>query len=235
MTTVLPTLVIFCKRPKLHQGKQRLAEDTSPEITLRIAESLLACVIEDAEHWQGNVVVACSSKNDIKWAKSKFSNARVISQTPFETSESIFNLGERLNYVDDKLRSQGHQQLIMIGTDAPILNQTHFDEVVTALTFNDIALSHADDGGVVIMANNLYWPDLSALPWSTNILSDSLAQLCSVKELNVRYTLSGYDIDYVSDLKKVFIDLQTDNRTARKALVSLIDELFHFSGKVSHV
>ncbi len=234
MIAALPTIVILCKRPKLHQGKQRLVEGTSSENALTIAESLLACAVEDANNWQGNVVVACSSENDIEWVKSLFENAYVMSQIPPGSSDRAFNLGERLNFVDTQLRTLGHQQLLMIGTDAPILNKSHFNDALATLKTSDIALSKADDGGVVIMANRVSWPDMTNLPWSTDALSISLAELCQQQQLSVEYTLSGYDIDYVADLKKVFVDLQKDNRPARKALVKLIGELFQFSGETSH-
>ncbi len=226
-----PTLVLFCKRPKLNQGKQRLAEDSTAESALKIAQALLACAIEDANHWQGPVVIACSDSNDLKWAQSLAKNVQVITQLPQEKSG---NLGERLNYVDRQLRAQGHQQLVIIGTDAPILDNEHFQTALSALQNNDIALSHADDGGVVIMANKVPWPILTDLPWSTNELSQSLLAVCQQQQLTVKYSLPGYDVDYIADLQKLFIDLQTDLRPARQALLQTISELFSLTEVTSH-
>lgn len=226
-----PSLVIFCKRPKLNQGKQRLAEDSTAESALKVAQALLACAMEDANHWQGPVIIACSNHNDIEWARSLANNIQVITQLPPGKSG---NLGERLNYVDRQLRAQGHQQLVIIGTDAPILDNEHFQAAISALENNDIALSHADDGGVVIMANKTPWPILTDLPWSTNELSQSLLLHCQQHELTVQYSLPGYDIDYIADLKKLFIDLQTDLRPARQALLQTINEFFAIPEVISH-
>jgi len=226
-----PTLVLFCKRPKLNQGKQRLAEDSTAESALKIAQALLACAIEDANAWQGPVVIACSSNNDIEWAQSLANNIQVITQLPAGKSG---NLGERLNYVDRQLRAQGHQQLVIIGTDAPILDNEHFQAAIIALQSHDIALSHADDGGVVIMANKTPWPVLTDLPWSTNELSQSLLLHCQQQKLTVQYSLPGYDVDYITDLKKLFIDLQTDLRPARQALLQTINEFFAIPEVISH-
>lgn len=216
-----PSLVIFCKRPKLNQGKQRLVEDSNAESALIIARALLDCALEDARNWQGAVVLACSNSDDMEWAKSLNLNAPVISQLPLKQSG---NLGDRLNFIDTELRKQGHQQLVFIGTDAPILNEKHYQEIELALKDNDIALSHADDGGVVIMANKAPWPNLTDLPWSTEKLSLGLSQLCREKKLSVAYTLSGYDIDYMADIKKLLIDLQTDLRPARQALLETLEK-----------
>ncbi|MGB0898609.1 MAG: hypothetical protein ACPGSN_05095, partial [Psychrobium sp.] len=113
-----PTLVLFCKRPKLHQGKQRIAETISAEKTLIVAQALLDCAIEDSHAWRGPVVIACSDEGDVEWAQSLNKNAQIMTQLPSGISG---NLGQRLNYVDHVLRVFGHQKIITIGTDAPML------------------------------------------------------------------------------------------------------------------
>lgn len=228
-----PSLVIFCKRPKLNQGKQRLVEDSDTESAFTIAKALLACALEDARNWHGPVMLACSNSEDMLWAQSLPLKAQVISQLPLVESDSLTqnnlnasaNLGDRLNYIDQTLRALGHQQLVFIGTDAPMLTQQHYQEVTSALNNNDIALSHADDGGVVIMANKAPWPTLTNLPWSTNKLSLSLSALCQQKQLSVAYTLSGYDIDYMADIQKLLVDLKNDIRPARQALLETLKQI----------
>lgn len=228
---LMPTLVVFCKRPKIGQGKQRLAEAISPEHTSIIAQALLACAIEDSLAWQGPVVIACSDDNDIEWAQDLNKNAQVLTQLPSGLSG---NLGQRLNYVDRVLRSLGHQNIITIGTDAPALTQSHYTAVIDSLNEHDIVLSHADDGGVVIMANSKPWPNIIDLPWSTDELSQALSGACVANELSVDYTKPCYDIDYIADIEKLMIDLKDDPRPARQALLVTINQLFVTSGVISH-
>jgi len=222
-----PTLVVFCKRPKLNQGKQRLVETMSAEHALIIANALLACAIEDTKAWQGPVVIACSDESDITWAQSLNTQAHVITQLPEGLTG---NLGQRLNYVDHQLRLLGHQQLVIIGTDAPMLNNTHYQDVITSMSQHDVVLSHADDGGVVIMANSAPWPNIAKLPWSTEHLSHALAEICRENNLAVHYAKPGYDIDYITDIEKLMIDLKNDHRRARQALLGAINQLFFLSG-----
>ncbi|MBT6492798.1 MAG: DUF2064 domain-containing protein [Deltaproteobacteria bacterium] len=225
------TLVIFCKRPKLNQGKQRLVKDSNAESALDVAQALLACAIEDANNWQGPVVIAYSDLADRQWAQLLTNKAQVIAQLPQGSSG---NLGDRINYVDSQLRAQGHQQLIIIGTDAPTLNNGHFQSIIHVLDNSDIALSHAGDGGVVIMANKAPWPKLTQLPWSTDKLSHALFALCEQQQLTVQYSLPGYDIDYIADLKKLLIDLQSDVRPARQALLQITKQLVLLSEETTH-
>lgn len=227
----LPTLVVFCKRPKLNQGKQRLVEDISAEQALNVAQGLLACAIEDTLSWQGPVVIACAHDSDKDWAKTLNPQAEIMTQLPENTSG---NLGQRLNHVDQRLRQLGHEQLIIIGTDAPILTSDYFTKTALALSEHDIVLSHADDGGVVIMANSTPWPNLFALPWSTDKLSHALSTHCRDNDLSVNYIEPGYDIDYVQDLQKLAGDLSGDLRPARQALLNIIYPIFTSLGVTSN-
>ena len=224
-----PTLVIFCKRPKLHQGKQRLAVSIGVEDTLKIANALLDCAIEDAQQWQGRVVMACAHRSDMAWAKTLLSNAGIDHGEVIAQGEG--NLGQRLNFIDKTLRNNNHQQLIFIGTDAPILHQSHYQETLAALKDNDIVLNHADDGGVVIMANNKAWPELTELPWSTEFLSESLAKLCQKSGFKLSYSKPGYDIDQQKDLQKLQFDLVNDGRAARQHLYKEINTLDFFTSE----
>ena len=225
------TLVIFCKRPMLNQGKQRLVQDSNAESAFNVAQALLSCAIEDANNWQGPVVIAYADHTDREWTQSLTNKAQVIEQLP---QGDVGNLGDRINYVDSQLRARGHQELIIIGTDAPTLNNKHFQSIIHVLNNHDIALSHADDGGVVIMANKKPWPILTNLPWSTDKLSHALFTLCQQQPLTVQYSLSGYDIDYIADLKKLFIDLQSDTRPARQALLQIINKFVLPSQEILH-
>jgi glycosyltransferase A (GT-A) superfamily protein (DUF2064 family) len=228
---VEPTLVVFCKRPRLYQGKQRLVETISAEQALIVADALLVCAIEDSQAWQGPVIIACSDESDVQWAQTLNNNAQVVLQLPKGLSG---NLGRRLNHVDKTLRNLGHQNIVVIGTDAPALNAEHYLAVINSLNEHDIVLSHADDGGVAIMANSKPWPNINDLPWSSEHLSQALAQACKTDGLRVDYTLPSYDIDYVADLEKLSIDLKDDPRPARQALLKTIHSLFITSGVISH-
>lgn len=226
-----PTLVLFCKRPKLHQGKQRIAQTITAEKTLIVAQALLECAIEDSHAWRGPVVIACSHDDDVEWAQSLNEKALIMTQLPQGISG---NLGQRLNYVDHVLRVFGHQKIITIGTDAPMLTAQHFSEAARALNKHEVVLSHADDGGVVIMANAAPWPNIIDLPWSTEYLSQALSRRCRERELTVHYMTPGYDIDYVADIKKLISDLKGDQRPARKKLLNILNQLFIFSGVINH-
>jgi len=216
------SLVLMCKRPRLHQGKQRLAAVIGPTLTLSIAEGLLECTLEDAKQWPGPVVIAISHTRDLIWAQNLIPTAEVIYQ-------GEGNLGQRINHIDSTLRACGHQKLVFIGTDAPMLTNAFYQGVQPCLEKADVVLTQAEDGGVVMMACNHAWPELTKLPWSTENLAAHLASLCVNHGMRLHYHQHGYDIDEFSNLARLSQDLMSDKRPARQHLLmrlnACLDEL----------
>ncbi|WP_210395367.1 TIGR04282 family arsenosugar biosynthesis glycosyltransferase [Motiliproteus sediminis] len=213
------TLVLVCKRPLQGQGKQRLAATLGTAVAQRIAEALLACALEDAEVWPGDVVVAPSTPEDAAWAAGLLArDCQIIPQ-------SSGNLGQRLQQLDQHLRRQQHERILYIGSDAPILSPLHFKAAQQQLARTEVVLSAAEDGGVVLMGASRPWPPLADLPWSCDNLGDSLRQRCVSAGLSCGYIAPGYDIDVERDLYRLVRDLQQDSRPARADLYLLLGRL----------
>lgn len=218
-----PVLVILCKRPRPGVGKQRLAESIGYDPAYRIAVALLDCALEDACRWQGCVVISPADTADRGWAealaaKHGITDYRVIVQ-------STGNLGERINQLDRQLRAEGNQQLLFMGTDAPLLTNVHFQQARLGLAESDIVLSHASDGGLVLMGNAVPWPEMKKLAWSTAQLGDQVSQECHQQQYRIHNIISGYDIDIEEDLGQARIDLATDCRPAREQLLAVINSI----------
>jgi len=206
------TLVVFCRRPMLGNGKRRIAADLGAVMTLDLAGHLLSTTLEDAGEWPGPVVLAPSSTADTGWAGGLLSRPSEVIPQPEG------NLGERLNAVDEAAREAGHTHLIYIGSDAPLLDADYFSRARAALATHDVVLGPADDGGVTLMGAKIAWPDLKNLPWSTAELGNSLEQTCVKKGLTVFRLEKCYDIDLAADLPRLYDDLATDSRPARQRL-----------------
>jgi uncharacterized protein len=206
------SLVIFCRRPELNNGKQRIAATLGAAPTLELATHLLHTALEDATGWPGPVVIAPAAQADQSWAEGLMTGTHRVCLQPGG------NLGERINAVDQALRSAGSQHLIYIGSDAPLLNAAYYQQARSTLETHDVVLGAAEDGGVVLMGARCAWPELASLPWSSNDLGHQLELLCIQRGLTVKYLLASYDIDYANDLPRLHEDLLTDPRPARRAL-----------------
>jgi len=208
-------LVVVCKRPALHVGKQRVAKSLGAEIALQLAELLLATAIEDALDWGGPVTLAPASPNDADWAAALLPGASVIAQPDG-------NLGQRINRIDTKLRAQGSRKILYIGSDSPALDGAYLHQAHQALEDFDIVIGPALDGGVTLMGSRLPWPALDKLPWSSARLHRGLAELALATGLSCTELDGRYDVDEVTDLRRVWQTLHDDPRPARQALCGWI-------------
>ena len=208
----ITTLVIFCRRPVPGYGKQRIARAIGPELTYELATLLLRTTLEDAEDWPGPVCIAPAAETDRGWAETLPSGGHTVCPQPDG------NLGQRLNAVDRALRAAGAEQLIFIGSDAPILDTGYFKWARASLMTHDVVLGAAEDGGVVLMGSRRAWPELGELPWSEDDLGARLELLCVRQGLTVKYLPPRYDIDLEHDRSRLYADLRTDPRPARRSL-----------------
>jgi len=215
-----PCLVVFCKRPALFQGKQRLAKTIGAEQALIFSQAFLNCALEDARAWTGSgpVVLSVASPDDRAWAGG------LLDQNIMTLVQPDGNLGHRLQATDQALRRLGHEKIIFLGTDVPMLKPHHFEAAARALLTRDVMLSPASDGGVTLMGARMPWPDLTGLPWSTDKLGQSLEKQCRDKGLSVETIAPSYDIDVEEDLGKLRYDLAGDPRPARQYLYHKISE-----------
>ncbi len=210
--TPLPTLVLFCRRPLPGIGKQRIAAATNPDLALALSEHLLATALEDVGAWRGPTVIAPANPADADWMRQQAPpGAQVLPQ-------SDGNLGDRLTAMDLALRAQGHEQLLFIGSDAPLLDFAYFARARHALEAADIVLGPAEDGGVTLMGGRVPWPTLTDLPWSSTELGAALDRRCRARGLRVQRLELRYDCDTIDVLPRLARELAGDPRAARQAL-----------------
>jgi rSAM/selenodomain-associated transferase 2 len=217
-------LVIFCRRPRLGIGKQRIAADMGAPKALEISELLLAAALEDAADWQGTVVIAPADGRDSDWAAGLLPGARVIAQQGA-------NLGERIRNIDQQIREWGGHDIVFVGSDAPALTPHALQSAASTLTHNDIVLIPARDGGVTLMGSRRPWPELSELPWETPELAEALQSATTGAGYSTVMLEESYDIDTRDDLAAAIADLGFDKRRSRRRICAWIErELLPKSG-----
>lgn len=206
-----PCLVLLCKRPALGHSKQRLAAQVGPLEAFEIAKRLLDCALEDLQDWPGPKVVAPDHPQHLSWGRVQCPQALCLPQHDG-------NLGQRLNHLDARLRQRGLRRLIYIGSDCPALLPRDYRKVARLLKCCDTVLLMAQDGGVVLMASNRPWPDLGALPWSTEHLGQALASCCQRAGHSLMLAGERCDVDQREDLQALADTLAQDARPARVRL-----------------
>ena len=218
-------LVLFCKQPRLGYGKQRLAVSIGKARALGVAEALVECALEDALAWNGPFVIAAAAPTEADWARSVALRSEFRDKEVAVRIQCAGNLGERIADMDARLRSEGANRIVIMGSDAPALEPSHYERVVTGLTSCDVVLADGTDGGVTLMASRSGWPQLNELPWSTGGLADALSAACTSSGRRVDRFDGGRDLDGQSDIEPLLGRLADDPRPARQALVSLLRDV----------
>jgi glycosyltransferase A (GT-A) superfamily protein (DUF2064 family) len=162
--------------------------------------------------WPGPVILAPAAAGDHDWAGQLGPDSWQV------LGQGDGNLGQRLNTIDALARALGHEQLVYIGSDAPLLNAAFFEQARQSLQSADVVLGPADDGGVTLMAARKPWPALKDLPWSSATLGDALAELCEQAGHRIEWLPASADVDRPEDLPVLLTALAADPRPARRAL-----------------
>lgn len=194
------------------RSKRRLHADIGvPAQT--VSEHLLACAVEDLASWSGPVCLAAASHADAAWIRRHHAPEGIV----IEQCEG--NLGERIEFVNARLRESGHRTQIFIGSDCPGLTPEYLAAADAALADHDAVAGPALDGGVVLMGTHEAWPPLAALPWSTSTLMQALIEQHERARRSVVLLDTRADVDSAADLAALAPLLATDPRPARRALL----------------
>ena len=230
-------LVVMMKAPA--NAKRRLAAEVG-ELAGEAAAHLLACALEDARAWPGPTWLSPANRRDRDWLLSEFGTPPMLIRTSRAkavgtagqpgvreaqrggiyglVSQQGKNLGERINHVDSRLRREGADKLLFVGTDCPGLDSAYLQQAAARLRNADAVLGPAGDGGVVLMGARLPWPDLSGLGWSAQGLGGELRDLCREAGWRVAALDVRDDVDNVADLLGAGDLLSGDGRASRREL-----------------
>lgn len=121
------------------------------------------------------------------------------------------DLSERLNHATTHcLTDGGYQQAVIMDSDSPTLPAEWLCQAFTALENADISLGPCDDGGYYLIGLKRPAPPLFLqVTMSTpHVVADTLAR-AQAEKLTVATLPTGYDIDYLADLRRLADELET--------------------------
>jgi len=206
MTRKAKQLIVFVKSPIAGQCKTRLA----PLLGLHKANEFYKTLVEqcfDKIQHINNIDIAIYATPD---TRHPFVQALGKRFTGTIKTQQGNDLGERM-YTAMHKSLQHYSQVVLIGTDCPVISQHYIEQAFEALKLNNIVFGPAEDGGYVLIgAREVQRPLFQGINWGTDkVLAQNLHN-CRTCAYNTHLLETLWDIDTPDDF------LRYQNHISRK-------------------
>lgn len=122
------------------------------------------------------------------------------------------DLGARLTFALDRGFTSGLNQIVVVGSDCPSVNQAKIRQTLTLLRSHDVVIGPAIDGGYYLIGLNRPCPFLfENIPWSTDRVLETTRAIAAHHNLSVALLSPLSDIDCPEDLP-LWYDLKRQQR-----------------------
>jgi len=210
-------LLIFAKPPRPGKVKTRL----EPALGTEKAAELYAAFLADT--------VAEMRRVETLGARRGLAvRVFVAWQSPPEAGDILFlggetvpallqrgeDLGERLNNAVGDIFDQGYSNLVVVGSDMPLLTAEAVLEAFAALADHDLVLGPCADGGYYLIGLKRWQPFLfKGIAWGTERVLAQTQAKAEASGLSLRLLEEGYDVDTPESLERLKQDILAQPKT----------------------
>lgn len=190
-------LVVFVKAPVPGAVKTRL----SPPVAPARAAALYRAFAQDTLDHAGRVAGArlfVAYEGD-----ARFPDLRWLANAPSAFPQDGATLGERLERAFDSCLRR-HDKVVVIGSDAPHIPFSIYDQAFESLDHADLALGPSRDGGYYLIGLKRPEPRLFRdVPWSTAAVLRATRRRARELGLTTRLLPEEFDVDDFGDLQRL--------------------------------
>ncbi len=186
-------LIVFVRNPVLGTVKTRIAKTIGDEAALRLYKKLL-------QHTQETI-------KDLPFEKYIFYSNEISVEDNWpneiykKEQQAAGGLGQKMEAAFAKLFANGHQHVLIIGSDCYDLTAALIEEAFAALQTHDVVIGPAKDGGYYLLGQNKMNAALFSIKeWSTPTVLHETIQVCEQAGLRYMQLDMLSDIDEASDI-----------------------------------
>jgi rSAM/selenodomain-associated transferase 1 len=201
MATADNALAIMTKAPKPGESKTRLVPPLSFEEAAELARALLLDQLDNLSKFMGaRLFIAFTPEESAGFFQ------RFVTQGYSAFPQQGNSLGERMRYVFQHLFDRGFRNVVLIGSDLPVLPVAFLDQAYVLLEKGetDLILGPTRDGGYYLIGmSRLISSIFEGITWSrSDVLSRTTEKLAG---LGLKHELLSfwYDIDTAEDLQRL--------------------------------
>jgi rSAM/selenodomain-associated transferase 1 len=206
--TVMPSLVLFAKRPVLGRVKTRLVPPLMPQQALELYEAFLSDQLRFLTSFRssGWTVEACL---DGPWTPGGALAEAV--EGALVTAQGPGDLGDRMLRAFARVTGAAPDPTVIIGADAPSLPRERVTEALRILEEDEeaVVVSPAEDGGYVLIGMTSPHPEVFAgVPWGSAEVMERTRAGAAAGGVRLTETAPWYDVDDARGLRRLHDDLR---------------------------
>lgn len=191
-------LIVFLRFPEPGKAKTRLIPELGAEGAASLAHELTERALDVAE------AAAAAGNIDVSVWYTGCDEIRAQEIAPGDFSyheQSGENLGSRMSSAFEATFREGYEQVALIGTDCPELDESIINEALEVLTDADVALGPTTDGGYYLIALRTRAPSLfEEIEWGSTTVFEATVKAAANLGLTVEALPLLWDVDRPEDL-----------------------------------
>lgn len=203
----LDAVVIMAKAPIPDEVKTRLTPPLRPEAASLLYHNFLLDKIEQVKILEASLFVAYTPKTSESFFKS------IVPARFSMICQKGEDLGERLSNVSKILFESGAKKVLILDSDTPSLPTILIQDGLSRLDDVDVVVGPCEDGGYYLIGTRSWIPELfQGIPWSTSEVANLTIAKARSLDLSVFLLNRWYDIDTMTDLKRLKRSLQLPDK-----------------------
>ena len=202
--------LVFARYPEIHKVKTRLAAELGPETALALYRAMLLDIVERLLNRSTVTVYVHPAEKLDEFTAFIHSELGHQTNLTFDVQQGD-NLGDKMLNAFRAHGVRADNAAIIIGTDSPNLPDEFLEMAEGELANNAAVIGGCEDGGFYLMGLHraveaaFFGAEYSHEDVYAQTLAALQHELAAVVEIPL-----WYDVDYVSDLRRLHLDLNDD-------------------------
>lgn len=189
-------LIIFVKNAVAGKVKTRLAASIGDEKALEVYRLLLRFTYDLAKEVQ--------AVKEVSYADESDQPDELIPEEFERTIQKGNDLGERMSHAFKSAIGDGHEYIVLIGSDCAELTPEIVEQAFLSLKVNNVVVGPAEDGGYYLIGMNGYYPELfKDIKWSTGEVLSKTVEKIRTMGLSFALLPKLNDVDDLEDWQNV--------------------------------
>lgn len=207
-------LGVFAKHWTPGQVKTRLAGSIGNEQAAEVYRSFVETTLVRLNQLQLTRTLAISPPNHREAFESIATGWNI-------TNQSDGDLGERMLRFFAGRFQEGHERVVLLGTDSPHVPLEYVEEAFELLIENEAVFGPTEDGGYYLVGLSRRTDHLfEDIPWSTPKVWPTTKLRLQEAGMSHATVSAWYDVDTREDLERLGVDLKHSEESALRELSS---------------